>query len=317
MHNKLNLLAILLIITAMLSGCGGEKQTADDTIIRFGTLPVMQSLPLYVAESEGFFTDLGLAVELSVFQNAGDKDIAMLSGSIDGQFADLFTPAVIENNGLDMTIVASGYNTSHDRRMFAVLGKPGGEYVRAVDLADVPIALSSNTVIHNVTETLLGYGGLKPEQIKYVESKNIGIRMQMLMSGQVEAATLPEPLVTAAVAGGATVIADDYGYELSQTVLLFNADYLEKHPENVKKFLLAIEKAGQYINSNPDLVRAVMTAKTRLPEPLQASYPIPKFPPLTVPSETEITSAVEWLKAQGVVTTELNYKDLVNGEYLP
>jgi len=317
MNNKLNIFTILLLISAIISGCGGERQTNDDTIIRFGTLPVMQTLPLYVAESEGFFADLGLAVELSVFQNAGDKDIAMLSGSIDGQFADLFTPAVIENNGLDLTIVASGYNTSYDRRMFAVLCKPGGEYTQALDLADIPIALSSNTVIHNVTETLLRKNGLKPEQIKYIESKNIGIRMQMLMSGQVEAATLPEPLVTAAMAGGATVIVDDYGYELSQTVLLFNADYLEKHPENVKKFLQAIEKAGQYINNNPDLVRAVMTAKTRLPEPLQANYPIPKFPPLTIPSESEITSAVDWLKVQGVVTTELNYKDLVNGEYLP
>jgi NitT/TauT family transport system substrate-binding protein len=312
----LNLLLFNLILsTLFLFGC--SKQEAKIVKIRFGTLPVMQALPIYVAQSQGFFGEAGIDVEVIPFNNSGDKDIALTTGNIDGQFADLFTPVVIESNGQDIVIVATNYETKHDKRMFAVLGKPDGGYRSAIDLKNVPIALSSNTVIHNMTETILIRQGLSIEELMYVESKNIGIRMQMLLTGQVEAATLPEPLVSAAVAKGATVIADDTGYPLSQTVLLFSEKYISQHPEAVKKFLKAAQRAVDFIDNHPDETRLVMVENVRLPEPLKAVYPIPKFPKLHVPDRVDIERVVEWLHTKDVIEQVLPYEDLVDGRYLP
>ena len=76
-------------------------------------------------------------------------------------------------------------------------------------------------MIDYVTETLLKSKGVPKDKYMTVETKNIGLRMQMLLSGQVEAATLPEPLVTAAIAKGAVLLADDSGLAASQTILAF------------------------------------------------------------------------------------------------
>ena len=264
--------AVFLLIAQ--PAISGEKSPK----IRFGTLPVLQALPVYVAQDKGFFGSDGLDVELIPFNTAAEKDIALAAGSIDGYFGDLLTPIVLKGNGRDVFIVAANYDTRFDRRMFAVLGKPGGPYKTISDLASVPIGISSNTVIDYVTERLLASGGLPPEKFAFVEIKNIGMRMQMLLSGQVEAATLPEPLVTAAVGKKAVVLADDAGMATSQTVLVFSGSFLKQHAQAVRAFLKAQRDAAALINNQPDAVRPIMVEHVRLPEPLKAVYPVPRFP---------------------------------------
>lgn len=151
--------AVFLLIAQ--PAISGEKSPK----IRFGTLPVLQALPVYVAQDKGFFGSDGLDVELIPFNTAAEKDIALAAGSIDGYFGDLLTPIVLKGNGRDVFIVAANYDTRFDRRMFAVLGKPGGPYKTISDLASVPIGISSNTVIDYVTERLLASGGLPPREI--------------------------------------------------------------------------------------------------------------------------------------------------------
>ena len=109
------------------TGCNKpEKPAGESRTIKFGTLSVLQSLPLFVADEKDFFDQAGLEVELIPFLTAAEKDIAMKARAIDGYFGDLFTPVVLENNGVDISIVASCYSTQKDRRMFAILTKPGG-----------------------------------------------------------------------------------------------------------------------------------------------------------------------------------------------
>jgi len=299
----------------MLFGLAAHGQ--DRVTTRFGTLPVLQALPLYVAQEEGLFGEAGVNVELIPFNTAAEKDIAMTTGNIDGYFGDLFTPTVIKGNGVDVLIVATNYDTRADRRMFAVLAKPGGKHKSVSDLAGVPVAVSSNSVIDFVTERLLTAGGVPVGKVAKVESKNIGLRMQMLLSGQVEAATLPEPLVTAAAAKGAKIVADDKGVPQSQTVLVFSGAFARKHSNAVKAFLKAVAKANRSINERPDSVRAVMVKNVRLPGFLKASYPVPHFPQLHAPTKETFGVVVAWLVKRGVVKKPVKYEDVVDGSFLP
>lgn len=306
--------AVLLSSTALVSiaqaGSGGVK-------IRFGSLPVLQALPLYVAADKGFFKKNGVDVELIPFNTAAEKDIALSTGSIDGYFGDLVTPLVLKGNGRDVVIVAANYDTRHDRRMFAVLGKPGAPYKSAADLSSIPVAVSSNSVIHFVTENLLKSSGVPDEKIEFLESKNIGLRMQMLLTGQVEAATLPEPLVTAAAAKGAVVLADDAGLATSQTVLVFSRPFAHKHKSAVNSFLRAVAEAAELINEQPDSVRAVMVEHVRLPEPLKQSYPVPRFPKLAVPDRQALETIAAWLNDRKIIKSSVDFGHVVDASFLP
>lgn len=285
--------------------------------IRFGVLPVLQALPLFVAQDNGLYEKAGVDVEILPFNTAAEKDIALTSGNIDGCFGDLVTSTVLIGNGRDIGIIATNYETAKDRRMFGVLGRPGAKYKSVGDLADVPVAISSNSVIDYVTETLLTSGGVPPDRVATVEAKNIGMRMQLLLSGQVEAATLPEPLVTAALAKGATLLADDSGLEMSQTVLVFSRPFLKKHADAVKKFLTAVNKASRLINDEPDSVRAVMVKHVRLPERLKAKYPVPRFPVLHAPDKESVATIVRWLNKRGVIKPVLTYEQVVDARHIP
>ncbi|PKK82367.1 MAG: hypothetical protein CVT49_14110 [candidate division Zixibacteria bacterium HGW-Zixibacteria-1] len=308
----------LILVTIMFNGCGSEKKAADESnIIKFGTLPALQALPLFVAEANGYFVEYGLEVELVNFNSASEKDIAIISGTIDGYFGDLFTPAVIEANGSDIAIVAAGYDTRYDRRMFGVLGKPGGGFNKIADLKGVPTAVSSNSVIDYLTESLMMAGGLSADDIDFTEVKNIGLRMQMLLSGQLDAATLPEPLVTAAIAAGAELLADDEDLSTSQTTLIFRDEFIKNNPGPVKKFLLAVDRASRFINVNPDAARPVMVQYGRLPEPLKETYPVPRFPRLKMPSEKTLTTVVNWLFERNVISKKPDYNELTDDRFLP
>jgi len=295
----------------------GGSAPSKKVVIRFGALPVLQALALYVAQDKGIFSRLGVNVELIPFSAAAEKDIALSSGNIDGYFGDLVTATVLKGNGRDVAVVATNYDTRRDRRMFGVVVKPGSKHKILSDLAGVPVAVSSNSVVDYVTETLLTSAGIPANQIETIEAKNIGLRMQMLLSGQVEAATLPEALLTAALAKGAVLLADDSGLSASQTVLLFTGPFLKKHPDSVKAFLKAINEANRLINSEPDTVRAVMVEHVRLPEPLRDSYPVPRFPDLHAPDKKAVANIAGWLRKRGVIRPQLTYDQIVDASFIP
>ena len=286
--------------------------------LKFGVLQVLQALPLFVAEEQGFFADAGVEVQLVPFQSAADKDIALNASAIDGYFGDLFTPLIVEGNGLDISIVATNYRSGSNARMFAVLASKASGIRTISGLAGRQVGISSNSVIDYVTQVLIADADVPAVAAELVDMKNIGLRMQLLMSGELDAATLPEPLATAAIKGGATLLADDTGMLVSQTVLIFSQSFLDEQPEQVRAFLFAVDQANAWIAAHPTEARKTMIERTRLPEPLQEKFPLPVFPTqMDVPAAQTVRAAVAWMKSQGIVKRDLAYTELVNGAYLP
>jgi NitT/TauT family transport system substrate-binding protein len=285
--------------------------------IKFGTIPVLQSLPLFVASEKGFFNEQGLPVEIILFNSAMEKDIALTSGQIVGYFGDLMTPMVLQANNAGVKMVATNFNTTNEQRMFAILASPQSKNKNLPEIAKGGIATGSNTVAEYLIIRLLQLRKIDKSAINLIDVKNIPIRLQMLLSGQVSAALMPEPLATLAETKGATAVIDDKGRRLSTTVLAFNEKFLKEYPQTVKAFHRAVNKASDYINKNPDEVRAIMNRDCKIPEPLQGSFPIPKFPRLTAPARNQVADVYEWLREKQIITKDMEYKDMVADGYLP
>jgi NitT/TauT family transport system substrate-binding protein len=142
------------------------------------------------------------------------------------------------------------------------------------------------------------------------------VRLPMLLQGQVAGAVLPEPLATLAERKGAVVVADDRGTGLSPTVLLFTDDFLAKRPDDARRFLRAVARASALIGSDPGAVRASMVALARIPAELAADYPIPLFPPPSVPDELLVADAHRFLADKKVLKAELTYGQMVAPGFL-
>jgi NitT/TauT family transport system substrate-binding protein len=309
------ILALLAVIATLFLDCRCSPAQAAE--MRMGVIPALQALPVFVAKDQGLFKKRGVNVELIMFSSAGEKDIALISNNIDGYFGDLLTPLALRGNGRDIVIAATNYDTREDRRMFGLLAKPGSTAATPADLAGKPIAAASNSVVQYVADRLMRSAGVPAEKIQFIEAKNIGLRMQMLLAGQVEAAVLPEPLVSAAIAKGAKLIADDAGLHTSQTVFAFHETFMAQHGAEVRKFFQAVNDAVQLIASDRDLAVKAMGQYMRLPEALANSYPPPAFRNVRAPDKEAVQTIVDWLHKRKVIPTALNYEQVTDIAYVP
>ena len=307
---------ILLLFSSVVSPLKAAEGKAPPEIA-FGTLPVLQALPLFVGAEKGFFKEQGLSVNLVRFNSAMEKDVALSAGQIAGYFGDIMTPVVLKANKTPVKMVATIFNTPKNQRMFAIIASPKHLNKSIAELATEGIAVSSNTVMEYLVVKLLKEKSIPEDRLKMVEIKNIPIRLQMLLSGQIAAAILPEPLATLAEQRGGKAVIDDAGAGLSTTILAFNELFLVDHPASVKGFLAAVDKASQYTNSHHSEVRSIMNRECRIPEPLQTAFPIPQFLKLTLPDNNQVMDVYRWLRGKKIIKTELRYNQMVADGYLP
>ena len=149
----------------MTSICGYASTSEKPLSIQFGTIPVLQSLPLFVAAEKGFFREQGLSVEIILFNSAMEKDIALSSGRIAGYFGDLMTPMVLQANNTGIKITATNFNTTPEQRMFAVLAAPQSANKGLEEIAKAGIATSTNTISEYLITRLLEQGKIGKEKI--------------------------------------------------------------------------------------------------------------------------------------------------------
>jgi len=90
------------------------------------------------------------------------------------------------------------------------------------------IAISTNTIIEYATDKILEKYGLSPDDVNKVAVPQIPARLEMLQSGKIDAATLPDPLATVAMKNGAKVIESTDRLGINPGVLLFSDQALEQ-----------------------------------------------------------------------------------------
>jgi NitT/TauT family transport system substrate-binding protein len=301
----------LLVLLPALAGA----QSAP--VIHFGTLPVVQALPLFVAAEKGYFKEQGISVELDLFNSAMEKDVALSSGRIAGYFGDIMTPMVLHGNGIPVKMAVTLFSTPPNRRMFAILASPRTPEKKLSELVKAGLAGSSNTITDYITLKILESQKIPVNQLNMIEVKSIPIRLQMLLTSQVAAAILPEPLVSLAEMKGAHVVADDAGKGISATVLAFHESFLREHPKAARAFLEAVSRAITFINKNPVEIRPIMNRHCRIPEELHRKFTVPPFPKLTLPESGQVMDVYHWLRSKGIIQKQMDYRQMVADGYLP
>ncbi len=332
-------LSFLLILALVMGACGGTAPTTapqpttpalesplptptggsgEVETLRIATLPILDVLPLYVAQQNGYFDQLGVKVELVPVKSAQERDALMQAGQIDGMLTDLIAAILFNQDEAQIKVVRTACKSYPGSPLFRILAKPGSDVKSPLDLAGVEIGISQNTVIHYITERMLEHAGLSADQIKVQEVSAIPVRFELLINGKLAAATLPDPLGSGAIAAGAVLVIDDTSVpDLSQSVLVFATKTVESRPEAVRHFLQAYERAVGELNSNPDQYNDLLIKIGRVPESIQGSYRMPPFPEAGVPTAEQLADANRWALDKGIVTKEVPYERLVDAGYLP
>ena len=273
--------------------------------VRIGALPNEDSLPLWVAEKQGLFKKAGLAVTITTFPSAAERDAALTAGSIDAESADIIAAALLAGHGFPVRIATIQLGATPAEGRFGIVASPKSGLTSLADLAKKgQLAQSSGTLAGYVADKLLAQAGIDPAKVKRVEVKKLPVRYDLVKTGGVPAAVLPEPLLSLAQKDGLKLLADDTkGANISQTVLLFSQKYLDGSgaSASANALLNVWNEAVAAINADPNSFRALLVDKARLPKPIADSYQISHYPTAQQPTAQQIDEVLAWMRAQHLV----------------
>ncbi len=312
---------VSLIMTLVWPVCTNNlnaQQAEKSTVLKVALLPILDTFPYYVAEAKGYFKEYGLTVKAVTVASGLERDQLMQSGEIDGMLNEMITTANFNRNRVQVKTVLSARKAYRHFPLFRLLSAPGIVMNSTSDLAGVPIGISKNTIIEYVTDRLLTAEGLDPQKIVKKSVPAIPERYQLLLQGQLKAATLPDPLAKSALEAGASeVVADSSNPDYSVSVLSFSVNTLENKAGAVRLFLKAWDRAAAEINTDPESFRALLLSKIRIPKNIQTTYKIPPYPRRQVPNAEQWDDVMIWMEAKALLDSRLPYKESVTTDYLP
>lgn len=314
------LAALMLLANACAQPQAVETPTvqAEPTTLKIAVLPILDALPMYVAQQEGLFKKEGIQVEFIPVASAAERDQVFASGKADGMINDAISTLFYNQDQVQIQIVRMARTATSTTPQYQILASPQSGFASVQDLRGVEIGISQGTVIEYITERLLEAEGIKPEEIKTIAVPKIADRMTLLSSGELKAATLPDPLSSLAVQQGAKVIIDDTSHpEYGYSVYSFRKNLIDANPQAVRAFLVAIEEATKLLNADSSKWANLLTEKQLVPEPLVGTYQIPPYPAASVPTKAQWEDVLAWAKAKGLISTDVSYETSVNASLLP
>jgi NitT/TauT family transport system substrate-binding protein len=314
-------LILLGIFTPMLlTACGavGEQASGKPVTLRMAVLPIVDNLPMYVAQEQGYFEENGVAVEFIPVGSAPERDQVITAGQADGMVNEIVSALFYNRNEVQIQVVRFARVATPEFPHFRILVGPQSDIVDVDGLKGTEIGISEGTIIEYLTDRLLQSEGFSEEEILTVSVPKIDARLSLLNSGELPAAMLPDPLSSLAIQNGGRVILDDTGNtEFSHSVISFRKTVIDENEEAIRGFLAAVERAVDDINQDPDRWNQLLSERKLVPEPLVGSYSIPTFPTASAPDEVLFEDVLSWAMDEGLVDEEVPYNTTVTTAYLP
>ena len=314
------LVAILLF--AFAAGCGSAPATpsapakpaaANPKSISLTYVKAPLNVPSIVEKKLGLFEKEFAKDKITVQYpeiTVGSKQTeAMAAGSLDFAHALGGTSAILAAaNGVDLKIIAI---YSRAPKAFVVLTK-GDKIQKVSDLKGKKVAGPKGTILHQLILAALAKEGLKPDDIQFV-SMDLPSSAAALMNGSVDAALSAGPDAIRAEKAGARILTTGEGLVEATIVTAVRGEFLQKHPELVKRFLNTHNAAIEHMRSKPDEVLAMTAAETGLPaETVKLMLPLYDFSPTIKPSDiAELKRTQDFLLQNGMLKKSIEIEKML------
>lgn len=311
---KSRIVLALLSLVIVLSACAPQSTGT----LKIAVLPIIDTLPMYVAQQEGLFAKHDVNVEFIPVASAPERDQLLAAGGADGTINETLAVMLFNKEKVQMQVVRYALRPTEGNGHFFILASDKSGISSVDGLKGVEIGVSQGTVIEYVTERLLQADGFTAEEIKTVAVPKIPDRMALLASGELAAGVMPDPLASLVVSQGGVIVADDSSHpEYGFSVISFRKDVIDANPKTIAGFLAAVEEATELLNADPAKYKSVLSEQKLVPPPLLEAYQAPLFPAAGVPTKAEWQDALRWLNEKGILSASISYEDSVNASFLP
>ena len=233
------------LLAGLLAGSAGPAGAADLIPFRYGqtasTLRSVFSLPIFVAEREGYFTQEGLAVKVVPINGGTDKMIAALhDDTVDVTHVSM--PFLIQANlnGSDSVAIAAEFNNP----IYSLVVKPDIKSFADLKGRQLGMAVAADTIAISIRK-LLAKNGLSDSDFRVKEMVGTPVRFNCLKQGECDAVPLGQPEDFMAVDMGYRIlgISSDAVPDFLYTVTAVRRSWGEAHKDAVVRYVKALAAA--------------------------------------------------------------------------
>lgn len=267
-----SILAIMLSLIALLTGCGGEKSVADapqkaDKPKEIHIAYQNSSTIILLAKAKGLYEEEfakdGINVKYDLYLS-GTPMIEAFSGKR-ADFANTgdMPPVSAKSNGVDIKIVSrAGYTPAGN----ALLIRPDATYDSVSALKSKKIAVQVGSSAHHYLILLLKQNGLSAADVNVVNLPATD-HQAALETGNVDAVATWEPWSSVLVNAKAGKVLTDSSTGVKRYVAVFLArdEFARQYPDLTARFLKANEKAAEFIRNHPDEALTLISKESKLP----------------------------------------------------
>jgi NitT/TauT family transport system substrate-binding protein len=320
MIRAMRLAATFLVAGAALAACGTSSSTSADTTapVVVGTSPTLANAGLYYAQSQGFFSQRGVNVQITPTQSGSVAIPLLLNGQLQIAATDPLAAMLAISKNIPITIIAPAnrgpFNSDDDAS--AILVKEGGQIKSAADLADRTIGVNALNGLSHVTamKAIDALGG-DSSKARYVEVP-LPQMAEATARGQVDAVVTNEPFVSAGLAVGLTRLATPFSQvlpDVPQVVYVATTAFVAENPDTVTRFREANGEANSYLGTHPDEIRTVGRTSTQTPPEVLDTIRVPVFADEPV-TAAGLQPVMDMMLRYGVLTAPIDLSKVVSGE---
>jgi NitT/TauT family transport system substrate-binding protein len=247
-----------------------------DELVLYGP-PAGPSITLAYAVGAGLLRDVAERVRFRIWRTPDEMRAGLTSGTMQAVVMPVTAAANLNNRGFGVKLA----NVMTNGLLYVISTNP--EILSIADLAGREITVPfPNDTPELVFDAVLAHRGLA-DKVKVSRSGSPIEAIQLLLSGRIETALVPEPAATAAMmkasTAGKTVhrvidmqkewgAVTGLGAIMPQAGLALAPAFLQDHPEKIAPLLSGLEKATAEVVANPAAAAGHAASALELPWPV-------------------------------------------------
>jgi NitT/TauT family transport system substrate-binding protein len=285
------------------------EETPTPVELNVGILPAESAIPLILAKEKGFFEEAGVNVTISAFSSPNDRNAAVQSNALDAVIGDVMTGAAFVDKGFSMKI------TSDISEDFKILSSPNSGITTMEQLSNKKISLVPNFILEYIMDQFATEYGFEYE---IVEIPSFSGRSEALMSDQIDGVVFTEPQAGMLVSQGAHLLGSSKEAGIKGGTLMFTDDIITNHPEAIKAFYTAYNKAIDYMNETDATQYSNILTQYQFPEAI-SDYLTSlggTFQHAGAIDEKQFNDIIEWTKNKELISKTYTYEELTNFSFL-
>ena len=264
-------LAVLAVAIIVLATIGASYQLSANlvktsNVVKIGYIPLALSLPVFVAEENGYFGSEGVKYGLVEMESTDSILKALVNNEIDAAFEVSLAPVLaFEEKNPNSIKIFSVSSLTTDKPFDSILVKPNSDIRSLKGLEGKKLGIfpgETGRVLTVLFKNFLKYKNVDSDKITFVKLLPDG-QLESLNSGSVDAVLTFEPTVTQIIEElGArrlygSFLANQLNYN-PQGAAIFTTEFLKDNPEYAKKIMNVFDEAVNYRRLNEAGTRKIL-----------------------------------------------------------